>query len=351
MDDHIVKLLQEGEAAARNEQRAEARRAFRAVLAHDSTNLPALLWMAWLSENPRASVAYANRALALDPDNARARRAKEWAQTRTDTSPPHESDSNGTAAHEFRLRWQRLAPLVLLGSVVAFIAGMLLIFIWYAPEQLPLVGALGIAPVPTSTRMAALLPSPSEDPTPSPTPEPTIAPTQSGSGTPTPAPASSSTAAPTSSPSPSSTPTQTASPTVSSTKPSPTANDASLSVPVGADERWINIDLSQQQLTAYEGDTPVRTTLVSTGLPRTPTPVGQYRIYVKLIKTDMRGPDYHLRDVPYTMYFSGSYGIHGTYWHSNFGQPMSAGCVNLPTPEAEWLFDWASVGTLVNIHD
>ena len=120
---------------------------------------------------------------------------------------------------------------------------------------------------------------------------------------------------------------------------------------VDTDERWINIDLSKQRLTAYEGDTPVRSTLVSTGLPRTPTPVGQYRIYIKLLRTDMRGPDYHLRDVPYTMYFHRGYSIHGTYWHSNFGQRMSAGCVNLPTSEAEWLFNWASVGTLVNIHN
>lgn len=117
------------------------------------------------------------------------------------------------------------------------------------------------------------------------------------------------------------------------------------------DVRWINVDLSEQRLTAYEGNTPVRTTLVSTGLPRTPTLVGQYRIYIKLLKTDMRGPGYHIRNVPFTMYYDRGYGIHGAYWHSNFGQRMSAGCINLPVEEAEWLFHWASVGTLVNIHD
>jgi LysM repeat protein len=114
--------------------------------------------------------------------------------------------------------------------------------------------------------------------------------------------------------------------------------------------RWIDIDLSKQRLTAYEGSTPVRSTLVSTGLPRTPTPTGQYRIYVKYVADDMAGPGYYLPDVPYTMYFYKGYSIHGTYWHSNFGHPMSHGCVNLPTPEAQWLFNWASVGTLVNIH-
>jgi LysM repeat protein len=114
--------------------------------------------------------------------------------------------------------------------------------------------------------------------------------------------------------------------------------------------RWIDVDLSAQRLTAYVGSTAVRSTLVSTGLPRTPTPTGQFRIYVKYRATPMSGPGYYLPDVPYTMYFYKGYGIHGTYWHSNFGHPMSHGCINLPTPEAQWLYNWASVGTLVNIH-
>jgi lipoprotein-anchoring transpeptidase ErfK/SrfK len=114
--------------------------------------------------------------------------------------------------------------------------------------------------------------------------------------------------------------------------------------------RWIDVDLSAQRLTAYEGDTPVRSTLVSTGLPRTPTPTGRYRVYVKYASTLMSGPGYYLPNVPYVMYFYRGYSVHGTYWHSNFGHPMSHGCVNLPTPEAQWLYNWASVGTLVNIH-
>ena len=117
------------------------------------------------------------------------------------------------------------------------------------------------------------------------------------------------------------------------------------------EERWIDVDLSQQVLTAYEGHTPVHTTLVSTGLPGTPTPVGQFRIWVKFRYDDMVGADYHIKDVPYVMYFHAGYGLHGVTWHGNFGHPMSHGCVNLPTPEAEWLFNWAGVGTLVNIHE
>ena len=114
--------------------------------------------------------------------------------------------------------------------------------------------------------------------------------------------------------------------------------------------RWIDIDLSAQRLTAYQGNTAVRSTLVSTGLPATPTPRGQYRIYVKYVSAGMYGPGYALPNVPYVMYFYRGYGIHGTYWHHNFGHPMSHGCVNLPTSEARWLYSWASVGTLVNIH-
>lgn len=116
------------------------------------------------------------------------------------------------------------------------------------------------------------------------------------------------------------------------------------------EDRWIDVDLTRQILTAYEGDVPVRVIVVSTGLPRTPTPTGQFRIWAKLRYDDMYGPDYYLPDVPYVMYFYGGYGLHGTYWHNNFGRPMSHGCINLPTPEAEWLFNWAEVGTLVNIH-
>jgi LysM repeat protein len=114
--------------------------------------------------------------------------------------------------------------------------------------------------------------------------------------------------------------------------------------------RWIDIDLSAQRLTAYQGNKQVRSTLVSTGLSRTPTPPGQYRIYVKYASASMSGPGYHVPNVPYVMYFYRGYSIHGTYWHSSFGRRMSHGCVNLPTSEARWLYNWASVGTLVKIH-
>lgn len=114
--------------------------------------------------------------------------------------------------------------------------------------------------------------------------------------------------------------------------------------------RWVDVDLGQQMLTAYEGSTPVMRFIVSTGTASHPTVTGQFRIWVKLEATDMSGPGYSLKDVPFTMYFYQGYGLHGTYWHNNFGTPMSHGCVNLETTDAAWLFDFVSTGTLVNIH-
>ena len=101
---------------------------------------------------------------------------------------------------------------------------------------------------------------------------------------------------------------------------------------------------------AYAGNDVLNSFLVSTGTWLHPTVTGAYHIYVKLRYTDMSGPDYYLPNVPYTMYFFQGYGLHGTYWHHNFGTPMSHGCVNLSIPDAEWLYNFASVGTLVNVH-
>ena len=113
---------------------------------------------------------------------------------------------------------------------------------------------------------------------------------------------------------------------------------------------WIDVDLTHQMVYAYAGNTVVNSFLVSTGTWDHPTVTGKYHIYVKLRYTDMSGPDYYLPNVPFTMYFYEGYGLHGTYWHHNFGTPMSHGCVNLATPDAEWLYGFSSVGTLVNVH-
>jgi lipoprotein-anchoring transpeptidase ErfK/SrfK len=119
------------------------------------------------------------------------------------------------------------------------------------------------------------------------------------------------------------------------------------------DERWIEVDLSEQKLRAWDGDTIFLETAVSSGLPGTPTPTGEFRVWVKLRATKMEGGQgryyYYLPNVPFVMYFENDevpgwrgYGLHGTYWHNDFGNPRSHGCVNLPTPVAEELYYWAT---------
>ena len=119
--------------------------------------------------------------------------------------------------------------------------------------------------------------------------------------------------------------------------------------------RWIAIDLYEQTLTAYEGDTPVYATLVSSGMAMWPTRKGVFQIYLRFPVTDMSGSEgeidyYYLQDIPYTMYFDGDIALHGTYWHESFGFRKSHGCVNLSVTDAKWLFDWTrSEGTYTDV--
>ena len=130
-----------------------------------------------------------------------------------------------------------------------------------------------------------------------------------------------------------------------------------LIIPESADEppitstvdKEIVVILSLQKLYAYENNQLINDFLVSTGVVEHPTVLGEYQIYVKYPSTRMAGPGYDLPDVPWTMYFYEDYGIHGTYWHNNFGVPMSHGCVNMAIEDAEWLYNWAPVGTTVLI--
>jgi lipoprotein-anchoring transpeptidase ErfK/SrfK len=183
-----------------------------------------------------------------------------------------------------------------------------------------------------------------EKPTLTPTPTATFTPTPTPTNTPTPTP----TETPTDTPTPTETPTEV--PTDVPQQQAYAAAEVNPPSEVGKHERWIDINLSNQTLAAYEGSELVQTFLVSTGVYNHPTVTGQFHIYVKYRYADMAGPGYFLPDVPYTMYFYESYGLHGTYWHHNFGTPMSHGCVNLETSNAAWLYNWADVGTLVNIH-
>jgi lipoprotein-anchoring transpeptidase ErfK/SrfK len=139
-----------------------------------------------------------------------------------------------------------------------------------------------------------------------------------------------------------------------------------------ASNKWIEVDLGQQRLYAHEGDKVVYEFLISSG-KWAPTPTGTFRIWIKLRYAKMSGGSralrtyYYLPNVPYVMYFYKGYGLHGTYWHNNFGTPMSHGCINLSIPDAEKLFYWTgpvlpsgksvvyptkeNPGTLVVVHD
>jgi lipoprotein-anchoring transpeptidase ErfK/SrfK len=115
-------------------------------------------------------------------------------------------------------------------------------------------------------------------------------------------------------------------------------------------QNWLEIDLSDQYLSAWQGEKQIFTSVISSGKATTPTYPGFYSVQRKYLTDRMRGADYDLADVPSVLYFDRGYAIHGAYWHNNFGTPVSHGCVNLPLDNAQWLFDWTGIGTPVIIH-
>ena len=141
-------------------------------------------------------------------------------------------------------------------------------------------------------------------------------------------------------------------------------------------QKWIDVDVSNQVLVAYEGQKAVYAALVSTGKEKVneefKTPRGVYSVLSKHVTGTMAnlyasdGP-YMIEDVPWTMYFLGSYALHGAFWHNGFGGMRSHGCINLPPYDARWIFYWADPelpegwhsvyaygdrkGTIVKIHD
>lgn len=115
-------------------------------------------------------------------------------------------------------------------------------------------------------------------------------------------------------------------------------------------ERRIVVDISDQTITAYQGEEMVFRTSVSTGKPGWRTLPGTFKIQRKYDQTRMTGPDYDTPDVPWTMYYDGAFAIHGAYWHNNFGTPVSHGCVNLRVEEAKALYQWASEGDTVVVN-
>jgi hypothetical protein len=111
-----------------------------------------------------------------------------------------------------------------------------------------------------------------------------------------------------------------------------------------AADKHIYIDLSTQKLYAYEKDKQIFETFIASG-KWNPTPVGNFHIWEKLRATRMKGGEgadaYDLPNVPYVMYFYQDYGLHGAYWHDNFGHMMSHGCVNMRAVDAQTVYEWA----------
>lgn len=129
----------------------------------------------------------------------------------------------------------------------------------------------------------------------------------------------------------------------------PVQNAGNAPTPTITVGKQIIVDLSDSRIYAYEDGQLLRSVVVSTGLPATPTVQGDFTIWHRTPAQTMSGPGYYLPNVQWVQYFYQGYGIHGTYWHNNFGQPMSRGCVNLPNHEAEWFYNFGEMGTAVRV--
>ncbi|HUQ84836.1 MAG TPA: L,D-transpeptidase [Candidatus Limnocylindrales bacterium] len=118
--------------------------------------------------------------------------------------------------------------------------------------------------------------------------------------------------------------------------------------------KLITVDRGKQMLYAWEGGKIVFQSPVSTGMYYTPTVKGSFKIYRKLPLQNMKGSyppyePYFIKNVPNVMYFYGAYAIHGTFWHNSFGTRASHGCVNLPVAASQWVYNFADVGTRVEV--
>lgn len=411
-EDQISNLLRLGILAADVGWRADARACFAAVLDMDPNNEQALLWQAGLADNPYESLAYLARVLTINPRNEYAKAGIRWARKRVtrfeqadrrvkgpprpvDLTAPvvHARGKEAAKAHRARRLISSIGGATLLCALVFLVGGLFALV--RGDDQQTVRAALlpAIAPTatftdtlhPTSTATATDTPTPtlthtptpmpSDTPTPTDTPTETPVPTDTPTETPSPTPTVSSADTPTFTPPPTDTPSPqpTATPTIVATEPPPTPPPppplpppTPTSPPTAASNKWIDVNLSSQSLTAYEGDVPVYWALVSTGTRWTPTVTGRYHIYLKVRSQAMSGPGYYLPNVPYVMFFYKAYSLHGTYWHNNFGQPMSHGCINLRTEDARWLYEWSgpvvpagknsvqasdeNPGTLVTVH-
>lgn len=119
--------------------------------------------------------------------------------------------------------------------------------------------------------------------------------------------------------------------------------------------KWIETNLTKQRTYLWEGNRKIKTYVISSGRDATPTITGTFSIYMKrddhtMVSYENGKKLYETPHVRWILYFSGEYAYHAAYWHNNFGQQMSHGCVNMKTPEAKFLYEWAPVGTTTFVH-
>ena len=344
-------------------------------------------WLVLIASDPRPqdALAYARKALQINPESMRARRGLEWALVRVKqneagnvlvkqsatlnlsverknaiASLPKRASLGTISTPPLKISGRNRFYLALLIGAGCLTVGFMAFFAWTNPAFASIVNNVS-APVSTQENLWALVDIA----------KPTITPIDvsmsaaqlgdaprsvqpdTATSLPTDVPISNPNEASAVTPEATETPGTVAMEIVddSSTGQSVPADQSQMQYPAeGNGERWIDVNLSEQRVYVYEGDVTVNTFIVSTGLPDTPTVTGKYQIYVKVPIQNMSGPGYYLPNVPWVMYFYESYGFHGTYWHNNFGRPMSRGCVNMRTDDAAWLYNWASVGTVVNVH-
>lgn len=335
-----LELIRQSRLAIQQGRRTDARRlALEAARLTPQAEEPWLLLAALAS--PQASMDYLRRALEINPNSARAHQGLEWAINRARTAQitapvtpapavPRLAETQPVPVRRaVRPSPQWLRP-VLWAAALLSLALVIFIFI---PRE-PAVARSSAAARPAGALVKESL---------TPTPTLTFTPTSTPTNTPT--------STPTNTPKPTRKPTRTKEPTDT---PVPVQEQEEVIPPPDVSDisgHWIDVDLSDQMVYAYDGDEVVASFVVSTGTWQHPTVTGQYAIYVKYTYADMSGPGYYLPDVPYVMYFYRGYGLHGTYWHNNFGTPMSHGCVNLRTEDAGWIFNFTDIGTIVNVHE
>ena len=127
-------------------------------------------------------------------------------------------------------------------------------------------------------------------------------------------------------------------------------------VNLSAYDKWIEVDLSEQRTTAYEKATPIKNFLIASGMRGHETVTGEFAIWLKVRSQTMQGGSkadgsyYNLPNVEWVSYFYQDYALHGAYWRKVFGVPGSHGCVNMTNDDAQWLYNWAPLGTKVIVH-